>query len=77
MKLIARIDANGRCFIGKFGRDNKWVKSNNTRPVKIVRNDDGGQDVSIEDIGYAQRDHKINSAGEFYASQDVMDFCVN
>jgi len=74
MKLIARIDANGRCFIGMHGRDNAWVKSGNTKPVTLVRNERGGDEVTLEDIGYAQLDHKIQNAGEFFASDDVMKY---
>ena len=77
MELIARIDGNGRAFIGKFGRDDKWVKKGNTRPVTIVRNEKGGENVSPEDIAYAQMRHKIQNAGQFYAEQDVMDFCIS
>lgn len=42
MELIARIDCDGRTYIGKWRRDTKWVKEGNAKPVTIVRNQYGG-----------------------------------
>jgi hypothetical protein len=77
MKLIARIDGNGQAFVGMYGRDDKWVKSDNIKPVTVVRNEDYGEDVTYEDVVYAQFKHKIQNDATFFADNDVMDFCLS
>jgi len=75
MELIARIDTDGRTYVGKFGRDNKWVKADNARPVTIVRNESGGQNVSVQDIVDAKVRHR-KGYNDFiaFAEDDVKDF---
>lgn len=75
MELIARIDCDGRTYIGKFGRDNKWVKAGNARPVTVVRNERGGENVTVEDISDAKARHR-KGYNDFtaFASEDVKEF---
>jgi len=75
MELIARIDCDGRTYIGKWKRDEKWVKSGNAKPVTIVRNERGGQNVSLEDIDSARSIHpKGHNDWTAFAEQDVKEF---
>lgn len=75
MELIARIDCDGRTFIGKWGRDMKWVKEGNAKPVTIVRNEFGRQNVSIEDIAVARSKHrKGHNDWTAFAEDDVKRF---
>lgn len=75
MELIARIDCDGRTYIGKFLRDMKWVKEGNAKPVTIVRNQFGGQNVTIQDIEEARANHK-KGYNDFvaFAEDDVKAF---
>lgn len=75
MELIARIDCDGRTYIGKWGRDMKWVKAGNAKPVTIVRNEYGGQNVSIEDISSARARHrKWHNDWTAFSEDDVKAF---
>lgn len=75
MELIARIDCDGRCYIGKYGRDDKSVKAGNAKPVTIVRNENHGQNVSLEDIARARARHRKGyNDYTWFAEQDVADF---
>lgn len=71
MKLYALIDSRNYAIIGMFGRDDDWVDSDNYEPVSPVYNEQGGRDVTPEDIAYAT----VEVAGEVYASPDVKAFC--
>lgn len=74
MKLIARIDGCGVAFVGRFGVDDKWVMSGNRKPVTIVRNEYGEQNVSVEDIEHARSKHKIQNADIFFIDEEVQSF---
>lgn len=75
MELIARIDCDGRTYVGKWGRDMEWVKSGNAKPVTIVRNQYGGQNVSVQDIETARAEHR-KGYNDFvaFAEDDVKRF---
>jgi hypothetical protein len=74
MQLIARIDAYGDAYVGRFGIDDAWVKLENQQPVTVVRNEDYGQNVSVEDIEYARANHKIQNGRVFFKNEEVQDF---
>jgi len=75
MKLIARIDCDGRTYVGKWGRDARWVKSGNVKPVTIVRNEYGGQNVTVDDINAARARHrKGHNDWTAFADEDVKRF---
>lgn len=75
MELIARIDCDGVTFIGKWGRDIKWVIEGNAKPVTIVRNKHGGQNVSVRDIETVRAEHR-KGRNDFvaFADDDVKEF---
>jgi hypothetical protein len=78
MELIARIDCDGRTYIGLFPRDAEWVNVGKARPVTIVRNEDGGQNVTVEDIEDARSRHKKGYNGFIsFADFDVKHFWDN
>lgn len=75
MELIARIDCDGRTYIGKFGRDDVWVKAGNAKPVTIVRNEHGGQNVTVDDIENERACHrKGHNDWVAFSEYDVKDF---
>lgn len=61
-----------------WGRDDKWVKEGNATPVTIIRNEDGGQDVTLEDIEAARARHrKGHNDWTSFAQDDVKEFCYS
>ena len=71
MKLYAVIDARNYSIIGMFGRDEDWVDSGNYEHTRPVYNEQGGREVTPEDIAYAT----VEVQGTVYASPDVKVFC--
>lgn len=72
-KLIARIDGNGRCFVGFADRDNDYLKGL-TRPVTVVRDEDGRTEVDPIDVEYAIAEKHCSDAGIFFAGDDVKEY---
>lgn len=74
MKLIALIDGNGNCFVGKFGRDESWVFEDNVEPSETVYNESGYLDVDTADIDFARSKHPIQNGAIYFADEDVQEF---
>lgn len=72
-KLIARIDGNGHCFVGFADRDKDYLKGL-TRPVTVVRDEDGRTEVDPLDVEYAIVKNRRSPAGIFFAGEDVKEY---
>lgn len=75
-KLIARIDGNGRCFVGFAGRDKEYLKGLTPRPVTVVRDEYGRTEVDPIDVEYAIAKNRRPNAGIFFAGQDVKEYYI-
>jgi hypothetical protein len=76
MQLGAYIDQNGNAFIG--GVENiEWLHFDLPDEYTRVINENGGEDVSIEDIARAIAEHKPRGTSEHFDSDETMDFYLN
>lgn len=77
MNLIARIDGNGTCFIGKHGEHSEWVKRKNVKPVTVVKNEKGNDIVMPEHIEIALSKHKYQGCAIHFFDEEVQQFYNN
>lgn len=74
MVLIAVIDVCGRAFIGQHGRDEKWVFENHEKAFTKILNEDGGVELTIEDIDRAYMEHSPIGISMHFVDQETQDF---
>lgn len=74
MALIAVIDVCGRAFIGQHDRDEKWVFENHEKPFSKILNENGGVDLTIEDIDRAYMEHSPVGISMHFIDQETQNF---
>ena len=72
MRLIAGIDADNRCYIGRWMRDSQWLVDQEL--IYVLKNVDKAFCMTAEDIVGAYLKDDPGSLAFLYAANDVEKF---
>lgn len=73
MKLGAYIDQNGNCFVGQI-ENIAWLHFDMPPKYKRVLNEQGGEEVGVDDILYATANSHPEVVATFFDSEETKDF---